>query len=440
MEYSQENPTPIKIKISVTSSPAEVDAAINRKIQEYKSHVQLPGFRTGKAPANLISKKFGPQILEEAREELLDDEIREIVAKEGIKPLANLELSAPKEFERGKPAEWSFTYEVLPEFDLPEYTGLKAEHAKAFVSEEDVARALNGLKTLSSRKIPVTDNSLPKDGQIVNADIDIISDGKPVAELSLPHFDMEIGKGMLLPEIDSIARGLPVGNITEKEIAFPENFPNSKLAGQTHLVRMKINSLSKMDSSAWDSRWAGKDGEKNLGELKELIRSSQSADMENRNKAITETALLEQLLKQVDFPVPEALADFEYRRILSELNSQLQSRGLSLGAMGEKLGEILENAKKDAEKAAARETLLLAIAAKEGLKVDDQELLDAIEEYSNANGEEFNATLRSMRESGTINFLRNKLLSDKAMDLIYSKAEIIEVSPETKASQPEETE
>lgn len=431
MEFSQENLTPIKLKLSVRNNAEEVDAAFDKAINKYKANAQLPGFRPGKAPANLIAKRFASQILEEARDGLLNDAIREIVEKESIKPVANLELGAPQVFEKGKPAEWSFTYEVMPDIDLPEYVGLKAEHVKAEVPEENVERALNSFKNLSSRRIPVKETTPPQDGQIANVNIDIIEDGKAVPELALSRYDMEIGQGTLLPEIDALARGLPVGNTTEKEIAFPEDFPNPKLAGQTKLVRMRINSVSDLDSSHWDSTLEGEEGQKKLETLRNLIRSSQMAELEQHSKAITETALLEQLLKQVDFPVPEAFTDFEYRRILSELNNQLHSRGLSLGALGEQLEKTLESAKKDAEKAAARQTLLLAIAAKEGLEISDEELLSAINNYSKANGEEFEATLHSLRESGTISFLRNKLLSDKAMDFVYEKADITETPART---------
>lgn len=428
MDYTKENITPIKIKISVANTASEVDKLIDSNIRELQAGVNLPGFRPGKAPVNLLVKKFKKEILENALEDLIKENAQTILAKEDLSPLGTVNFKQPESFEKGKEAHWSFELELMPEIELPEYKGLKTTQQKTVVSEENIAAAMKAMKNLASKKIPINSQAPAKDGQFVSIDIEMLDDnGEYDRDFSMRHYEMEVGAKELHPEIDALVRGLPVGNTAKKEITFPADFPNPRLAGQTRTVNVRVNSVHENDASSWEKNWSGEEGEKRYNEFKDLFSKMQHAQLTDMHKSIAEGKLLGQLLKLTEFPVPETFKNFEYQRIMKEYEQKMQKNGTSLASAGEKLGEILAEINKAAENAAAQETLLLAIAKKEGITVSEEELVHAIEDYSQDSGEDLHSAFNSLQQSGILPFLRYKLLADKAMDFIYENAEITEV-------------
>lgn len=430
MEYKQETLSPIKLKYSVIVPATEVDDKIRQEINRLQKTLRLPGFRPGKAPASLLMKRFQATIMDEVRDALIEQNLDDILKKEKIEPLSNLFINKSETISQGNDFKWSFEYEILPEFELPEYKGLKGRIERVEVSSADVDRAMATFRDVTARKIPVNDGRPAVDGQIANIDIEILDNGKPMQEFGSRHYEFKMGSGDLLPELEILIKGIPVGNMAEKEIVFPSDFRIKELAGKTHTVRVKVNSVFDLDEAVWEERWKGDEGQKKLSEFRQLIQESQIAQKKEYAKGTAEAALLSQILEKVEFPVPQSLLDFEYKRILTEYNSYLHSRGLTLAALGDQTEKMLETSKKNAEIAARQLTALLAIARKENIRLEENELASAIENYSKENGEDFTASVRKLQESGMLNNLKNKLLADKAMTFIYENADLEETDPE----------
>ena len=136
MEYSAEDLSPIKKKIVITTEPQEVEAAIMGAVALYKTSVQLDGFRKGKVPASVIEQRFRDKIYEEARQDLINVHINEVMQNLDVQPLSGINVDGAEALERGKGYAYSIEFEVLPTFDLPPYEGMEVEQEKVEVKEQ----------------------------------------------------------------------------------------------------------------------------------------------------------------------------------------------------------------------------------------------------------------------------------------------------------------
>ena len=146
MEYSAEDISPVKKKVVITTGPQEVEAAILGTVALYKTSVQLDGFRKGKAPASVIEQRFHDKIYEEARQDLINVHINDVMQKLGVTPLSGINVDAPQNFERGKEYVYSIEFETLPAVDLPPYEGLEVEQEKVAVDPKEVEDVLTHLR------------------------------------------------------------------------------------------------------------------------------------------------------------------------------------------------------------------------------------------------------------------------------------------------------
>ena len=146
MEYSAEDLSPVKKKIVITTEPQEVEAAIMGAVALYKTSVQLDGFRKGKVPASVIEQRFRDKIYEEARQDLINVHINEVMQNLDVQPLSGINVDGAEALERGKGYTYSIEFEVLPTFDLPPYEGMEVEQEKVEVKEQEVADVIERIR------------------------------------------------------------------------------------------------------------------------------------------------------------------------------------------------------------------------------------------------------------------------------------------------------
>lgn len=433
MEYKIEEISPVKVKIDISIPLEEVDKAIKAASETYRKNVKLDGFRKGKAPAALVEKHFHNEIYDEARQNLIGKNIDKVITEIDRKPVSG---AVPKGTDAapqlGTEYAFSIEFEVLPRIDLPVYEGLTVDQEKAVVEDKDIDRMVERLFTLASKYKKVDGIAPAKDGQVANVDIEILEKGEPLSDLAQKNYDHDLdGDG--LPEFDEIIKSIPVGNTGEKDITFPEDFPDETMAGKTLTVRVKVNAVKEKDRSFLENMEAEK-----LNDMREGLRNIYLAQtsVENRQKA--EEALLDQLLKQVDFPLPESMVDFEIRNILGDIQTQLKHQGKNLNDLGKPVKDLIEQVRPQAENFARNQVLLMAIAQKENLDITEDELIESINKDCERTGESLKDAVRVLRDNGMIFKWRDRMLADKAMELVYSKANVEMVEPEKKVA-PKET-
>lgn len=428
MEYVVEDVSPVQKSVKVTVGPEEVNASLAGSVALAQSEAQMPGFRKGKIPADVVEKKFRDHIYKEARENLINVHINEIFEKTGLKPLGGLNIRGDeKPLEKDKEYVYSIDFEVLPEFETPRYEGLSVEEVKAEVKPENLEKLYERMRRDRAKIKPVEGAAPPRDGQIANVDFEFFDGGEPIKDLKVADFNLELGKGEALPDFEKLVKGIPAGNTGEGEIEFPADFIDPRLAGKKVTARVKVRAVKERELPPLDDEFAKSVGMENLEKLKELITKSYLENAKKLNRGAAQRKLLDSMLKTVDFPLPPSMVAMQIRLLLAELAANLEASGRGLEALGKTKEALYEDYRPQAEDIVRSQILLLAIAKKEDLEVSDQELARNIYEDCLRKGDDFKTVFENLERTGMLFHVRDRLLADKAMDLVYAKADVKEV-------------
>lgn len=425
MEYTKEDLSPVKKKITITVSKTESNAAIASAVAMYRSSVTLDGFRKGKVPASIIEKRFGDNIYHEASTNVVNANISEVLEKEKITPVSRIELDGGQ-IERDKDFVYSISFEVMPEFTLPKYEGLEVDQEEALVDESEVESVIERLLTSMAEIVPVEPARKAQKGDIAIVDFSSFDEaGKPVEGVSATNFQLPLGEGQTLQDFEDLVCSMTPGDETEGPVTFPDDFFNPEFAGKKVTMKVKLHELKTRILPELTDEIAKKAGNfDSVEKLRESIQESYLNSKTQFNKNETEKKLLDTLLEKADFPLPESIVNSHINGLLGEMNEKLQRQGESLQSQGKTEEELTAEVRPEAEMRAKMSVLLLSIAKAADLTVTDQEVDMMLRRMAMQGGQDYKA-LRDYYEKNNLFYaLRDRILADKAMDEIYSKAKV----------------
>ena len=429
MEYSAEDISPVRKKVVITTEPQEVEAAIMGAVALYKTSVQVDGFRKGKVPASVIEQRFRDKIYEEARQDLINVHINDVMQKLDVSPLSGLDVDTPDTFDRGKGFSYTIEFEVLPAFDLPPYEGMDVEQEKVVLDEKEVQDVLDRILRDRAKLVPIDGTGPAVDGQVATVDFAAFDNGEPIEGVKAESFDLALAERQALEDFEALVKTVKYGEEGEGEIRFPDDFLAKDLAGKTVTMKVKVHAIKERQLPELNDELAKTLGLESVDKLKETIANSYIQSRTNLNKSAAQKNLLDGLLKMVQFELPPSLVETQMNTLLGDMAARLERQGRSLESLGKSIEELRKEAQPQADELARSQVLLLSIAKKEGLDVTDHEVTTQIYQLAMRTGEDFKSLREQYERSGMIFVLRDRMLADKAMDLVYAKANVKEVEP-----------
>ena len=425
MEYVVEDISPVKKKINVSLDSPEVDAAISASVAMYRRSVQLDGFRKGKAPASVVEKRFRDRIYREAKEDLINVHINEVLQAGGFTPVSGIELDGG-ELTRGEALQYSFSFEILPDFELPDYEGMELEQEKAVVEPEEVQQVLERIRRDKSTLHPVDGSGPPVDGQTAVISFEGFEDGTPLEGIKAQNFELALGERQALEDFEALVKTIPLGEEKEGDISFPADFINPGLAGKTVRMRICVHAVKERRLPELDQALAKSMGFEDVEGLRTGIAESYRKSRESLHRAAAQKTLLDTLLTKVDFTLPQSMLDLNVKHLLTDMQGRLERQGKNLASLGKKYEELRAEVLPEAERLTRAQVFLLRVARKEKLETSEQEIDNHLYQAAMRSGEDFHALKDAYVKSGMIFHLRDRLLADKAMEAMYAKVTIRE--------------
>lgn len=428
MEYKVEELSPVKRKINIQVPVEEVNAALSAAVALYRHRYEIKGFRRGKAPSSVVEGKYRSQIYPEATTDLVNYQINEALGGLGIMPLSRIDVDA-KELVRDQEFNYSVEFEVAPDFALPDYDGLAVDVEKAEVKDEEVKEVEKRILVNAATVKPIEVVRSATDGDIVVVTFGAYKDGEIYQGIQAENFELTLGEKQALPEFEDMIKTLKTGEQGECEIAFPEDFINPAMAGQKLTMRATLHSIKERILPELTDEVAKRAGGfESVEKMREAIAKSYLQSREQLNKANAQKKLLDQMLAQVEFPLPPSMVENRIDRLLADLEQKLDRQGKSLGALGKSMEELREGHRPQAEEAVRGEILLLAIAKKENLEVKPEEIDAALTQVARQHGQDLLSVKQYYEENNLIFPLKDRLLADKAIELVYARAAKTEVA------------
>jgi trigger factor len=425
MEYVVEDISPVKKKINVSLDAREVNAAIAASVAMYRTSVQIDGFRKGKAPVSVVEKRFRDKIYQEAKQDLINVHINEVLQGRGFTPVSGIELDGG-DLARGEALNYSFSFEILPEFELPHYEGMEAEQEKAVVDPEEVQQVIGRIRRDKSTLHPVDGNNPPVDGQVAVISFEGFEDGKPIEGIKAQNFELSLGERQALEGFEDLVKTIPLGEEKEGDISFPADFINPGLADKTVRMRISVHAVKERRLPDLDQALAKSMGFEDVDKLRESISESYRKSRNNLHRATAQKKLLDELLKMVDFTLPESMIDLNVKNLLADMQGRLERQGKNLASLGKKYEELRAQVLPEARNITRAQVFLLRVARKENLEAPEQEIDSHLHQAATRSGEDFHSLKDAYVKSGMIFHLRDRLLADKAMEAMYAKVTIKE--------------
>ncbi len=429
MEYKVEELSPVKRKVTVDVDVEEVHAALAATVALYRKGADIKGFRKGKVPSSVVEAKFRKQIYGEATTDLINYHINEILGETKLAPLSRIDVDA-KEMERDEKFMYSFSFEIAPDFELPEYKGLAVDEEEVVVDAKQVDDVIERIRQNMAKTVIIKEERQVVSGDIAVIDFQALQDGVPMEGIAANKFELPLGEGNSLPEFEDIVVGMTPGESVEKELTFPADFINEQLAGQTVTMKVTLHAIKERTLPEVDDDFAElAGGYSSVQDLRDAIEKSYVASRKQLVKGDAQKKLLDAIKSQVSFELPQSIVEEQIDKQIVEIQGKLERQGKSLDSLGKAPAEMREEQRADAEDVVKSSLVLLAVAAAEGLSVEPQEVDMVLQQMAASTGQDFHSIKDYYEQHNLMVPLKDRVLADKAMELIYENAQVTAIPP-----------
>nr|WP_287410164.1 trigger factor [Pseudodesulfovibrio sp.] len=424
MEYNVEELSPVKRKISVEVPAEEANAAISTAIALYRMQADVKGFRKGKVPSTIVESKYRKQIYGEATTDLINYQINEIMSGLSIQPMSRIDVDA-KELARDEDFSYSIEFEVAPKLDLPNYKGLKVEELDVVVGDEEVAEVESRILANNAEVKVLEDVRNAKDGEVVSVSFGAYQGDQIVEGIQAENFDLVLGDNQALPEFEDMLKTLTTGESGETDVTFPADFINENLAGQTVTMKAKLHAIKERITPEMSDSVAQKAGFKDVDTMRTGIRESYASQRKQMNQSKAQSELLANIISEIkDFPLPPAMVEDRIDRLIQDLEYKLDRQGKGFQSLGKTPEELRGDFREEAESTVRTEIFLLAVANEESLEISPEEIESTLTQLAMQTRQPLHDLKKYYEDNNLIVPLKDRLLCDKASELIYDAAEV----------------
>ncbi|MEM6253295.1 MAG: trigger factor [Cyanobacteria bacterium P01_D01_bin.156] len=374
--------------------PAEISKqTYEQTLRKYMKTANIPGFRKGKVPRQILVQQLGATRLKAAAlEELVQTVIDKAIAQEKIEALGNYQLRSGFEqlievFEPGKILTISASVDVPPQAELAQYRALSIQAEEIAYKSERVIETLESYQQNLASLAPIEDRAA-QEGDVAIVDFvgKTIEDGQEPKEFeggSAKEFQVEIKEGRFIPGFVEGIVGMELGQTKDVEVSFPDEYPQDDLAGKPAVFSITLNDLKERELPDLDDDLAQEVSEfETLEELKASLEDRFQKEAQEATKSNTEKALLDELVSHLQVEIPKTLLHREVDHIVTQTVMQLSNQGIDVNKFltKELVENMRENAKPEATERLRRTLALGEVAKQESISVDEEAVTARIKE------------------------------------------------------------
>jgi len=403
MKVTQEKLPSSQIGLEIEIPPEKSQQSYEQVIQNFSRAANIPGFRKGKVPRQILLQQLGvARIKAAALEELIQNGITEAIKQSEIQAIGQPQLRSSFEdlisaFEPGKPLSFSAAVDVLPEVNLAQYSGLKVQAEEIKYDPESVEKVLAENRSERATLIPVEGRPAQMgDVAIVDFQGFLASEGeaeteepKEIPGASATDFQLELQQGRFIEGfIDGIV-GMNPGETKEVATRFPEDYPQEDLAGKAANFTITLKELKEKELPELNDDLAQEISEfETLAELRSSLEERFKAEAERQTKANKQQALSDELLKHVEVDLPETLIEEEVDALLTQTAVQLSRQGIDIKKLftQEMIPALRERSRPEAIDRLKRSLALQEVAKRESIQLEpaaiDARIKELMAQYS----------------------------------------------------------
>jgi trigger factor len=383
MKVEVEDISTVKKVLRVEIPEPEVTQELDKAYGTLKNNVRIKGFRPGKVPRSLLERRFKKEMCEEVSSQLIQNSYGEALSQAALVPLGEPTIDRA-DVEKGEPYHYSVTVEVRPPIEDLNVTGLKLKEKVHTVTDEEIEVQLRILQKRSAQLKTVDEDRPVENGDVVIIDYEGLKDGKPFEPArKTENFQVEIGSGRILKDFEQQLVGMQPKSTKEFQVRFPDDYYNKNLAGLDVTFKVTLKEIKKEILPEIDDDFA-----KSLGEyqtpdkVREAIRRDLNQRYEAQFKRQLREDILDTLIEQSDFDLPEGLVEAELSAIVRDAQNLMAYKGMSQQGSDQTEEELSKKYRPLAERKVREYLLLQKVIQQEKITLTDEGLDEAYEKFA----------------------------------------------------------
>jgi trigger factor len=429
VNISVEDLAPCKKLVRVEVDAKAVDEAFDSVAKEYQKQAALPGFRPGKAPRDMVVKKYNAEITDEAKRKLIGENYRKALEEKKLNVIGYPDIEEIT-FARGQNLQFAATIETAPEFELPEYKGLPAKREDKSVSDADVDRALNMLAQQHT-KFETVAREL-KMGDIAVVNYTGTCEGKPITDLAptarglteKKNFWLDIEPTAFIEGFAAQLTGAKAGDKRTINVDFPADFVTKELQGKKGAFEVEILEVKEKILPPIDGEFAKKYGAENLEKLREGVRRDLENELKHSQARDIQGQIIHALLERVQFELPETPVAQVTRNSVYDMVRQNSQRGVPRETIEQQKDEIYTAAAANAKERVKLAFLVQRIAEKENISVSQEDVLRRAHMLAGMYQVPIEKFLKDVQKNNGVQELYDQVAHEKVLAFLETNAKI----------------
>lgn len=414
------------VKLTVEVPAEDVEKALQAAYLKQRRQINIPGFRKGKVPRQMIEKMYGPEVFyDEAANKMIPEAYGNAYDECGLELVSQPAIDVVQ-MEKGKPFIFTAEVAVKPEVVLGEYKGMKVDKISTRVTAKEVDAEIDKERERNARTIDVTDRAVADKDQ-VTLDFEGFVDGEPFEGGKGENYPLTIGSGAFIPGFEEQLIGTELGKEVEVKVTFPEEYQAKELAGKDAVFKCTVHAIKAKELPKLDDEFASEVSEhETLEEYKAEIKKNIKERKEREGKEKKEDQAVDLAVENAQMDIPEAMIDMQVKQMADDFTRRIQQQGLSVEQYYQFTGmteeKMLEELRPQAVKRIKTRLVLEAVVKAENIEVSEERLEEELKKMAEMYQMEVDKLKEFMGENEK-NQMKNDIAVQDAVTFIAEAAE-----------------
>ena len=440
MSVKVENLEKNMAKLTVEVDNAEFLKAIDVAYKKNRNKFNLPGFRKGKAPKEMIMKMYGPQVFfEDALNEILDKTYPEAAKESGLEIVSRPEIGV-EQIGMDQNVIYTATVAVKPEVTLGEYKGVTVEKAETTVSAKEVNEKLAAELEKNARVVEV-EREIKKD-DIANIDFVGSVDGVEFEGGKGEDYPLTIGSGTFIPGFEDQLIGHKAGETVDVKVTFPENYGAKDLAGKEALFVTTIKTVKEKQVPAADDEFASEVSEfDTLDEYKKDLKKTLKEEKEKAATTTNERNVIAKVVENASVEIPAPMLEAQLDNMFYDYQTRLAQQGIPmdqyLKITGQTVEQIKDQMKESAERNLKTSLVIEAIMEKENITVAEERVDEEFKKIAEQYKMEYDDLKKTVSEEQKES-MKREIAFQETIDMLVAEANLVKAEKKSKKAAEDE--
>ena len=429
MKISIEDIDSTRKKIRVSLSSEQVAEKRNSVFREIMGGVSVKGFRKGKVPRHVVESMYGKEVDQETASNLVSETLSEALAERSLLPVTRPDITEMDEVKVGEEFAYSAEFEVIPDFELSDYSSIPVKKIVRQIAEEDIDTEVQKLRERAAQSRLIEKDRPAKEGDYVFVDYSgIFEDGETIDDLNRQDVRFLLGEEQISPEFEENLLGKKTGEETEFSVSYPEDFLIQEAAGKTVSFTVKVKEIHDRVLPEVTDDFAKDFEVDSVSELQDAIKEQLERMHENEQLSSMREQIVDSLLSSNQFDVPPSMLEKEEESLRARFVSDMQRGGVPEPEIGE---DVMPKFTEKATESVRTSIILGRIAQKENVKVTRKQINEQIDRLATSYNLPRDQVYKAYEQPGTMEHLESQIKTQGVLDLLLERAQVEEVEPDS---------